>query len=60
MENLINNINDQLNLIVSEIDYNENKLRELNSRELSLKDELSKMILKSYKKRSDLNKIMFL
>ena len=59
-ENLINNINDQLNLIVSEIDYNENKLRELNSRELSLKNELSKMILKSYKKRSDLNKIMFI
>ena len=59
-ENLINNINDQLNLIVSEIDYNENKLSELNSRELSLKNELSKMILKSYKKRSDLNKIMFI
>ena len=59
-ENLINNINNQLNIIVTEIDYNENKLSELNVRESLLKNELSDMILKSYKKRSDLNKIMFI
>ena len=59
-ENLINNINDQLNIIVMDIDFNEKKLSELNVRESLLKNELSEMILKSYKKRSDLNKIMFI
>ena len=59
-ENLINNINNQLNIIVNDIDLNEKKLFDLNQRESLLKEELSKMILKSYKKKSNLNKIMFI
>ena len=59
-ENLINNINSQLNLILSEIDRNENRLSDLKQRELILKDELSKMLLSAYKKKSNLNKLMFI
>jgi len=58
-QNLINNINSQLNLILSEIDRNENRLSDLKQRELTLKDELSKMLLSAYKKKSNLNKLMF-
>ena len=58
-ENLINNINSQLNLILREIDRNENRLSNLKQRELTLKDELSKMLLSAYKKKSNLNKLMF-
>ena len=58
-ENLINNINSQLNLILREIDRNENRLSDLKQRELTLKDELSKMLLSAYKKKSNLNKLMF-
>ena len=59
-QNLINNINSQLNLILREIDRNENRLSELKQRELTLKDELSKMLLSVYKKKSNLNKLMFI
>ena len=59
-QNLINNINSQLNLILIEIDRNENRLSELKQRELTLKDELSKMLLSAYKKKSNLNKLMFI
>ena len=58
-QNLINNINSQLNLILKEIDRNENRLSDLKQRELTLKDELSKMLLSAYKKKSNLNKLMF-
>jgi len=58
-QNLINNINSQLNLILREIDRNENRLSDLKQRELTLKDELSKMLLSAYKKKSNLNKLMF-
>ena len=58
-QNLINNINSQLNLILREIDRNENHLSDLKQRELILKDELSKMLLSAYKKKSNLNKLMF-
>jgi len=58
-QNLINNINSQLNLILREIDINENRLSDLKQRELTLKDELSKMLLSAYKKKSNLNKLMF-
>ena len=57
-QNLIN-INSQLNLILKEIDRNENRLSDLKQRELTLKDELSKMLLLAYKKKSSLNKLMF-
>ena len=59
-QNLINNINNQLNLILTEIDRNEKHLSDLKQRELSLKDELSKMLLSAYKKKSNLNKLMFI
>ena len=59
-QNLINNINSQLNLILREIDINENRLSDLKQRELTLKDELSKMLLSAYKKKSNLNKLMFI
>ena len=59
-QNLINNINTQLNLILSEIEYNEEKLSDLKNREISLKNELSKMLLVGYKKKSSLNKIMYI
>ena len=49
-QNLINNINSQLNLILREIDRNENRLSDLKQRELTLKEELSKMLLSAYKK----------
>ena len=42
-----------------EIDRNENRLSDLKQRELILKDELSKMLLSAYKKKSNLNKLMF-
>ena len=58
-QNLINNINSQLNLILKEIDRNENRLSDLKQRKLTLKDELSKMLLSAYKKKSNLNKLMF-
>jgi len=58
-QNLINNINSQLNLILREIDRNENRLSDLEQREVILKDELSKMLLSAYKKKSNLNKLMF-
>ena len=58
-QNLINNINSQLNLILDEIETNEKKLSDLKQRELILKEELSKMLLSAYKKKSNLNKLMF-
>lgn len=58
-QNLINNINSQLNLILREIDRNENRLSDLKQRQLILKDELSSMLLSAYKKKSNLNKLMF-
>ena len=59
-QNLINNINSQLNLIINEIDINETRLADLKKRELTLKDELSKMLLSAYKKKSNINKLMFI
>tara|TARA_A100001234_G_scaffold138784_1_gene121831 strand:- start:1038 stop:2231 length:1194 start_codon:yes stop_codon:yes gene_type:complete len=59
-QNLIVNINNQLNLILNEIDLNESKLSYLKDRELSLKQELSKMLIAAFKKKSNLNKLMFI
>lgn len=59
-ENLINTINDQLNIILKNIIENENELTKLKKRELSLKQELSKMILIGYKKKSNINRLMFI
>ena len=59
-QNLISNINNQLNLILNEIDANEIQLTNLKNKELSLKEELAKMLLTGYKKKSNLNKLMFI
>ena len=59
-QNLIGNINSQLNLILNEIDDNEIQLSILKNKELSLKEELAKMLLTGYKKKSNLNKLMFI
>ena len=59
-QNLISNINNQLNLILNEIDDNEIQLSNLKNKELSLKEELPKMLLAGYKKKSNLNKLMFI
>lgn len=58
-ENLIKNINDQLNLILTNIEINEQELSSLNERDLLLKEELSKMVIKSYKSKSKSNHIMY-
>ena len=58
-QNLIKNINDQLNLILTNIETNEQKISSLNERELLLKEELSKMVIKGYKSKSKLNQIMY-
>ena len=49
-QNLISNINNQLNLILNEIDDNEIQLSNLKNKELSLKEELAKMLLIGYRK----------
>ena len=59
-QNLISNINNQLNLILNEIDDNEIQLSNLKNKELSLKEELAKMLLIGYKRKSNLNKLMFI
>lgn len=59
-QSLISNINNQLNLILNEIDLNEIQLSNLKNKELTLKEELSKMLLIGYKKKSNLNKLMFI
>ena len=59
-QSLISNINNQLNLILNEIDSNEIQLSNLKNREMTLKKELSKMLLIGYKKKSNLNKLMFI
>ena len=59
-QNLISNINNQLNLILNEIDTNEIQLTNLKNKEVSLKEELAKMLLIGYKKKSNLNKLMFI
>ena len=59
-QNLISNINNQLNLILNEIDANEIQLTNLKNKEVSLKEELAKMLLTGFKKKSNLNKLMFI
>ena len=59
-QSLISNINNQLNLILNEIDSNEIQLSNFKNKELTLKEELSKMLLIGYKKKSNLNKLMFI
>ena len=59
-QDLINNINNQLNLIVEEIRIKNIELNTLLSKQKKIKKTYAEMILKSYKHKSNLNKIMFI
>ena len=56
---LIININNQLNIIVDEIDRNTIELNQLLKKQKKVKEDYASMILKSYKHKSKLNRIMF-
>ena len=59
-KNLISVTNQQANLLTREINSNQIQISKLRVRLKSLKDEYAKMIVKSYKSRSDQSKLMFL
>ena len=56
---LIMNINNQLNIIVDEIDRNNIELNQLLKKQKKVKEDYASMVLKSYKHKSTLNRIMF-
>ena len=56
---LIININNQLNIIVDEIDRNTIELNQLLKKQKKVKEDYASMVLKSYKHKSKLNRIMF-
>ena len=58
-KDLISNINNQLNIIVDQIESNNLELKSLSEKQIKTKKEYAEMILKSYKHKSKLNKIMF-
>ena len=53
------NINNQLNIIVDEIDRNNIELNQLLKKQKKVKEDYASMVLKSYKHKSKLNRIMF-
>ncbi len=59
-QNLINVTNQQANLLTREINENQKKITQYRDRLKLLKEEFAKMIVRSYKARSDQNKVMFL
>ena len=56
-QDLIININNQLNLIVEEIKTNNIELSSLLSKQKKIKKDYAAMVLKSYKHKSNINKI---
>ena len=58
-KDLISNINTQLNIIVDQIESNNLELKSLSEKQEKTKKEYAEMVLKSYKHKSSLNKIMF-
>ncbi len=58
-KDLISNINSQLNIIVDQIESNNLELKSLSEKQEKTKKEYAEMVLKSYKHKSSLNKIMF-
>ena len=58
-KDLISNINSQLNIIVDQIESNNLQLKSLSEKQEKTKKEYAEMVLKSYKHKSSLNKIMF-
>ena len=59
-QNLINVTNQQANLLTREINENQKAITQYRDRLKVLKDEYAKMIVRSYKSRSDQSKVMFL
>ena len=59
-KNLIKVTNDQANLLTREINKNQKEISSLRGQLEVLKDDYAKMIVKSYKSRSDQSKVMFL
>ena len=58
-KDLISNINNQLNIIVDQIESKNLELKSLSEKQIKTKKEYAEMILKLYKHKSKLNKIMF-
>ena len=58
--NLIKVTNQQANLLTREINDNQNKISELRDELATLKDNYSKMIVTSYKSKSEQSRVMFL
>jgi septal ring factor EnvC (AmiA/AmiB activator) len=58
--NLINITNDQANLLTREINTNQNEISSLRNQLTGLKKDYSKMVVKSYKNKSEQSRIMFL
>ncbi|MFC4722930.1 murein hydrolase activator EnvC family protein [Geojedonia litorea] len=59
-ENLIKVTNDQANLLTREINTNQKEISSLRDQLKLLKEDYAKMIVRSYKGRSDQSKVMFL
>lgn len=59
-KNLILVTNQQANLLTREINDNQNKITELRDELATLKDNYAKMIVKSYKSKSEQSRVMFL
>lgn len=59
-KNLISITNQQANLLTREISSNQTKISKLRDKLKALKADYAEMIFKSYKSRSDQNKLMFL
>lgn len=59
-KNLIKVTNQQANLLTREINNNENKISQLRNELEVLKDNYAKMIVKSYKSKSEQSRVMFL
>ena len=56
---LIMNINNQLNIIIDEIERNSIELNKLLTKQEKVKEDYASMVLKSYKHKSKLNRIIF-
>ena len=59
-KNLIKVTNDQANLLTREINANQKEISSLRDQLTLLKEDYAKMIVRSYKSRSDQSKVMFL
>lgn len=58
--NLIKVTNDQANLLTREINANQNEITSLRNQLKELKDSYAKMVVKSYKSKSEQSRVMFL